>query len=36
MALDEENGSGEKGDKEEAAILLRAYAYILCLFTSNS
>jgi len=26
MALDEENGSGEKGDKEEAAILLKAYA----------
>ncbi len=36
MALDEENGSGEKGDKEEAAILLRAYAFILSLFTSNS
>ena len=33
---DEENGSGEKGDEEEAAILLRAYASILCLFTSNS
>jgi len=26
MTLDEENGSGEKGDKEEAAILLKAYA----------
>jgi hypothetical protein len=35
-ALDEENGSGEKGDEEEAAILLRAYAFILSLFTSNS
>jgi hypothetical protein len=36
IVLDEENGSGEKGDVEEAAILLRAYAFILCLFRSNS
>jgi len=36
MALDEENGSGEKGDEEEAAILLMAYAIILYLFMSNS
>ena len=34
--LDEENGSGEKGEEEEAAILLKSYAFILCLFTSNS
>jgi hypothetical protein len=34
--LDEENGSGEKGDREETAILLKAYAFIICLFTSNS
>mgnify|MGYP001571114572 CR=1 FL=1 len=33
--LDEENG-GEKGDEEEVAILLKAYAFILCLFQSNS
>jgi hypothetical protein len=36
-SLNEENGSGEKGDEEEAAaILLRAYAFILCFFMSNS
>jgi hypothetical protein len=29
IVLAEENGSGEKGDEEEVAILLRAYAFIL-------